>query len=217
MEKIKAKIYKITNSKNDKVYIGSTRKKELYSRMANHISDCKHRPTKSLFYGFMNKVGVEYFEIVLIEDVEVDSRSDLLKLEEKYMNDFREQNPELSLNTIRSYTSPENKKIKKYENYVKHKDAQYDRQRKRITKNKESHDKYKKSMNDYYKNNKDKWIKNRGITIDCDCGKKISKANINRHKKTSYHKKHLNVSGRTKEDGSEELDQIIPRCIEEAK
>ena len=189
---MKGKIYKIINSKNNKVYFGSTTKKELYTRMANHISDCKHRADKSPFYRFMNEIGVENFEIILIKDVEVDSRSDLLKLEEYYMNKFKEQNSNLSLNTIRSYTSIENKKKKKHENYLLNKEGQYSRRRKVITKDKESHDKYKKFMNNYYKKNKDKWKKNIGLKIMCECQRKVSKANFNRHLNSPMHLRFLN-------------------------
>lgn len=68
-------IYKITNNKNGKVYIGQTRK-TLEERFKTHIQDmtrerCKHRP----LYAAMIKHGVSNFSIKAIEDCD-DCRSD---------------------------------------------------------------------------------------------------------------------------------------------
>ena len=185
----KGKIYKIINSKNNKVYIGSTIRKTLHIRMKYHKSDSKKKKMK--LYDEMNKIGFQYFTILLLEEVEVESKGDLLKIEERYINEFREENASLCLNSIRSYCSPENKKIKKHEIYLRNKEGQYSRRRARITSNEESHQKYKDDCKSYYKKNKAKWGKDNGVKVLCECGRNVSKANFNRHRASPMHARFL--------------------------
>ena len=67
-------IYKITNSINNKVYIGNTNY-SIKKRWSEHVRDsrkerCKHRP---LYYA-INKYGIENFKIEKLEYVEDDSK-----------------------------------------------------------------------------------------------------------------------------------------------
>jgi len=183
------KVYKIINSKNDKVYFGSTFKKRLQDRMNNHKSDAAR--LKMMLYDEMNAIGFQYFNILLIEEVDAKTKSDLLKIEEKYMNEFREQHPELCLNKIRAYCSVENKKIRNREMYFRHKEKQYTRRRAVITSSEESHQKYKDYCKTYYQINKHKWTKNNGEKVLCDCGRNVSKANFKRHKASPMHARFL--------------------------
>jgi len=185
----KGKIYKIINSKNDKVYFGSTFKKRLQDRMNNHKYDTINNKMK--LHNEMNEIGFQYFNILLIEEVDAESKGDLLKIEEKYINEFREQSPDLCLNKIRAYCSPENKKIRKHDIYLRNKEGQYSRRRAVITASKESHEKYKKDCRDYYQKNKAKWTKNNGVKVLCECGRNISKANFKRHKASPMHARFL--------------------------
>lgn len=186
---MKIKIYKIINSKNNKVYIGGTIKLLRY-RLSNH--KCRKRPNEPL-YKLMTEIGRQYFSIILLEEKEVDSKRDLLDLEDKYIDEFRETNPEDCLNKNRAYTTKKQKKEKKHLNYLKHKDSQYKRQRDKITKDIESQDKYDREMKNYYQQNKSKWQKNNGIKITCECGKEVSKANFKRHKNSSLHTRLLSL------------------------
>lgn len=64
----RSKIYKITNSVNEMKYIGSTTKKQLSSRMADHRDNNKLAKYDNVkLYNEMKKVGVENFQIQLIE------------------------------------------------------------------------------------------------------------------------------------------------------
>lgn len=186
---MRGSIYKIVNSKNDKIYIGSTIQ-SINTRFSKHKSDMNRKNMNIL--RFMNEIGFEFFNIILIESVEIESKAELLKIEEKYMNEFRESIPDLLLNTIRSYASPENKKKNKHKLYLKHKEGQYSRRRKVITKNKESHDEYKEQCKSYYQQNKSNWKVNNGVKIMCECQREVSKANFNRHLKSPMHTRFLN-------------------------
>ena len=68
MVKYMAFIYKITNSINDKIYVGNT-SRSLKKRFQEHCSDSKkekfkHRP----LYQDMNEFGIDKFQIELIEE-----------------------------------------------------------------------------------------------------------------------------------------------------
>ena len=70
-----AKIYKILNSSNDDVYVGSTIQ-SLSQRMAKHRSSIKHKPHYRL-YQHMQKFGVDTFYIELIENYPCRSKDEL--------------------------------------------------------------------------------------------------------------------------------------------
>lgn len=72
-------IYKITNTANDKVYIGMTRK-TLGERKARHLKDCANINCRSYnykLYQAMRKIGVDKFKFEKIEECKDD------ELEEK--------------------------------------------------------------------------------------------------------------------------------------
>lgn len=61
-------IYKITNFKNDKVYIGCTSLK-VEERWAQHLRDMKRFPHRPLYNAILT-IGPEYFHVEVIECVE---------------------------------------------------------------------------------------------------------------------------------------------------
>ena len=58
-----AKIYKVLNSVDDEIYVGSTTHK-LSNRMTNHRLDAKRRNSK--FYQHMNCIGIKNIYIEFI-------------------------------------------------------------------------------------------------------------------------------------------------------
>jgi hypothetical protein len=85
---MKGYIYKISNSINDKLYVGSTTQK-LSRRMSQHRSLSKYNDNKNrpLYIAF-NNLGVIHFKIVLIEEVEVPDKQHLYMIEDKYINKY---------------------------------------------------------------------------------------------------------------------------------
>jgi len=86
------KIYKIVNSENDKVYIGSTTK-TLAQRMGGHRRCAKSNPSR--FYKAMRHHGVENFSIELIKSVPCSNVIELEKVEYKIINKMRERGTKL--------------------------------------------------------------------------------------------------------------------------
>ena len=64
----KSKIYKITNSVDDKIYVSSTTH-DLSGLLAEHIIDAKNHPNRHVNYHF-NAIGWDKAEIRLIESIE---------------------------------------------------------------------------------------------------------------------------------------------------
>lgn len=77
-----SKIYEIVNTVNAMKYIGSTSKKLLCSRMAEHRSNNKKVKCDNIkLYGEMKTIGVENFKIRLIEKFPCTSIDELAKRE----------------------------------------------------------------------------------------------------------------------------------------
>jgi len=71
------KIYKITNSNDNKVYIGST-VKNLNDRMANHRHNIKNdEKKKSKLYQHIKKVGKDKFKIKLVKNYPCNNLNEL--------------------------------------------------------------------------------------------------------------------------------------------
>jgi hypothetical protein len=90
---MKIKIYKISNSVNNKIYVGSTdiTLQEILTihKIYADNNEYKHRK----LYKFMNEIGVEKFKIELLEEFEFIDRDYRSKLCNNYL---KKLNPELN-------------------------------------------------------------------------------------------------------------------------
>jgi len=97
-EQLIYKIYKITNSVNDKVYVGSTRN-TLRKRMDGHRTDARKNKPKRLSQ-FMREIGIENFNIELIKEIQVPN-SKLARIQEQI--ELWKIPTEQRLNSIRAH------------------------------------------------------------------------------------------------------------------
>lgn len=104
---IKGSIYKITSPNTDMVYIGST-EKTLNSRLSKHIYDMKRKNSSS-----RHVLEKGDFKIELIEEVYVESKDDLRKIEQNWI----EKTPN-AVNKIRAFDF--NPKESQKNNYTKY-------------------------------------------------------------------------------------------------
>lgn len=82
-------IYKITNSINNKIYIGKTNK-TIQQRFQEYIQDSKReRNEKRPLYDAMNKYGIENFYIEQIEECSLEEASEREKYWIEYYNSFK--------------------------------------------------------------------------------------------------------------------------------
>ena len=81
------KIYKITNTINSEVYVGSSTI-DLEDRMIKHKNFAKKKPYASNLHKLMNELGVENFEIELVENCPCESQEELEKREGEIIKDI---------------------------------------------------------------------------------------------------------------------------------
>ena len=177
--------YKIVNSEDDKVYIGSTRT-GLRKRWFCHKSFCK-KNKQAAVYTHMRKIGIEKFDIIEVKRQQVDDRQQQLKIERQVQDEFDNK-----LNMNRSYRS--------YEESL-------EIQREWTRNNKDK----KTEMNRLYRlNNKDKIRAYKQKNIDneryrCEvCGINYSEsAKLNRHLGNRKHKKIVKAIEKIKNEESD--------------
>ena len=136
-----AKIYKITNDLNNKIYIGSSTYQYLCSRMNCHRQMCKdlsgRRDTK--LYNYMREIGIQHFQIELIEKVQCENKCQLREREQQFIDMLK---PELNMfraienpNYVRANQEERNKQNN--ERYHANKELYLKKQKEYAEKNKE--------------------------------------------------------------------------------
>lgn len=96
------RIYKITNTSDKLVYVGST-VGSLKGRMRMHKDSLKEG-SEATIHKYMRSYGLEKFTIVLLARIHVETRREKLEHEQEWMDKYK-----TNLNDRRAYTSPEMK------------------------------------------------------------------------------------------------------------
>ena len=189
------KIYKIIDSENKVIYIGSTTEK-LCNRYAKH----KHKAIGN--------------KIILIELCPCNSREELVKREQElieqydnllnkfrayrteeeykeYDKKYREANKNKILEKAKLYRETNKVKIseKKKEQYQKSKEKILEQRKEQYQNNK---DKILEQRKEQYQNNKNKILEKMKVNVICECGCTIRKYD-NKHKQSKKHIKLMNT------------------------
>jgi len=158
------KIYKIINSENKVIYIGSTVEK-LCRRYSTH----EHKAIGN--------------KIILLENYPCNCREELVKKEQEIIEQY-----DNLLNQVRAFNSEEYNKEYNKEYFEKYRENNRDK----ILEYKKKH--YEKNKNKiiekskvYNENNKEKLSEKQKVKVKCDCGLEIRKDNLLKHKKTQKH------------------------------
>ena len=164
------KIYKILNSVDGEVYVGSTTE-PLCKRMYKHRHDSTTR-THYVLYQHMGKLGRDNFYIELIENYKCSSKEELLAKEGEWIRNIGTLNTKIAGRTKKQWEQ-DNHEIRKvqatiYRDGHKEERKEYDKKR--------------------YEQNKDEINKQRSVKITCQCGVDISLRNRLRHLKSDKHK-----------------------------
>lgn len=118
------KIYKIVNTENDIVYIGSTTQEYLFNRMTGHRQRARSLQRTCPLYTAMMQIGVEKFFIELIKLRPCDSRDELEAAEGRQMLRYQKRGIELYNATVDGEVSKETKeKMSKAQIGKKHSEA----------------------------------------------------------------------------------------------
>ena len=200
------KIYKIVSDKTDKVYVGSTTKKTLAQRMAQHRNNFK-RFKQGLCCNVtsFNILELGDAKIILIENFPCNNKDELHKRERYWIeqmecvNKYRptrnaKEYYEDNKNEISEYrkkyydTNKDTISLKKKQHYEENKTSVLNKNKQYYEKNKENilqqNHEYQK---EYRKKNREVLLnKQKGKQI-CECGLSVSNANIAKHRKTLKH------------------------------
>jgi len=181
---MKSKVYWIINDVDESIYVGST-SQELRTRFKEHRSAHKNpnaRGYNQKICEHMRNIGISHFEIQLIEVVDVDDRKDLCWHEGIWINTFRELGYEL-LNVAQPNGISKSESDKKY--YRKNEDAIKEKVKVWYQENKERSRLYHRQ---YYENNRERRIKRISEITECpNCGRRMTKGYLYRHKKKYCH------------------------------
>ena len=167
-------IYKIYNTINDDIYIGSTTQK-LCKRMTGHRRNIyKNSP----IYKAFREHGVENFFIELVEKCPCNDKDELIRTEGKYI---RELNP--SLNKVIAGRT-------RKEHYIDNKEHLSQRAKEWREDNKGY---MAQKVKEWREDNKEYLKAHSGEKITCECGCMISRANLPRHKRSAKHQQLINL------------------------
>ena len=157
------KIYAIRSYKTEDIYIGSTIKKYLSRRLAQHKATYKHFLNTNKRYTTSFKIielGDAYIE--LLENYPCNSKNELTQQEGEYI-----RNTKNCINKCMKYTTEEEWRKANYNILL------------------EKRHKYIKKYNE---KNKEIINKKKTEKIECECGVFVCRAAIARHRKTNKHK-----------------------------
>ena len=207
------KIYQLIDNTTGMFYIGSTALSRLDHRLRNHISHSnydKHKNTKLYKYFTFDKLKSGDVKIILLEEVNVNNKRELEKIENEYIQ--RELKNVLCLNTRSAIKNMETciKWYKKhYQNMSKNELFKEKEHQNRIVRYEKTKEQSKEYSRNFYYENKDrlieyykeyrathkdlisKWKKER---ITCECGCELRKDGISEHRKSQGHLKWLTGS-----------------------
>jgi hypothetical protein len=170
------KIYKIVCHTTNKIYIGSTTKKHLSTRLSCHISDYKRFISGKSKECSTSRFVLENddYLIQLLELLPCENKSELTLREAYYIRMIECVNKHIPNRTLKEYYQDNKQTIleKNIEYYHKNKEIMSEKQK------------------EYYQRNKEKINQK----IECECGVVIYKRSITRHIKTKRHQKYLQES-----------------------
>ena len=178
------KVYKIFNTINDEIYVGSTIQ-SLSHRIIKHKGDAKNSTrNQSTISKLMQELGVEHFYIELIEAFPCESKEELNAREGFWIKTIATVNKHIAGRTraeySKDYQDKHKEQIKEYR-----KQYRIDNKEHILTQNKEYYEKTKEHKQEYQKSEKVKAWKN--AKVDCPCGGSYTNCNKSEHYKSKKH------------------------------
>jgi len=186
-----AKIYKLVNDIDNKVYIGSSTYAYLASRMNIHRQMCKDVSGRrnTILYNYMREIGVEHFKIEILEKVICENKQQLREREQHWIDELK---PEL--NMVRAIPADKEyyKERRDKENERETKKKYYEEHREEIIMkqkqyNKENKEKIAERKKAYREKHLDEIKAKRMIKTKCECGSECCKQGVLRHLNTKQH------------------------------
>ena len=212
------KIYKLVSNETDKIYIGSTCKERLCQRLAKHKANYKDwiKDNNNGYISSYELFKLGNVEIVLLENINCNTKDELLKKEREYIDKYKDilvnniLKPIITKEEIKEHQKQYYKDNRnhildiKKDYYEDNKEKllkinkQYRKNNKEILAKKDKEyyennkEEIKKKDKEYYENNKEDINQKRKQICDCECGSSIRISDKARHLKTLKHQKYLN-------------------------
>ena len=184
----KSKIYKIYNTVDDEIYVGSTCC-SLSVRMAKHRAGAKDPRQKHYrIYKKMNELGAKNFFIVLIEEMpECQNKEQLHKREREKIEELKPSlNYAIPTRTYQEWVMDnyEHRQELDRQWFQKNKERKYETRKEWSKHNPDKIKEYKKR--DYDKN-KERYCAYKREPVECEiCGKGMVRASLRRHLRTQH-------------------------------
>jgi len=173
------KIYKITSFVGDKIYIGSTTKKHLCDRMANHRYGYKKWKNQEIrkvtSFDIFDEYGLDNCKIILIENYPCNNKDEKNSREAHWIKTTECVNKIVPGRTDKQYFEDNKEKIMEYQ-------KKYQQEHKEL---------YSKSQREHYQRNKEAIDAKRNVVIQCECGGHYVLKCKSRHLITAKHKKYI--------------------------
>ena len=182
------KIYKIYNTINDDIYVGSTTQK-LCERMREHRYCITYaKAGKQLIYKAFREQGVDNFCIELIDKCPCNERQELRRKEGEYIRSLKPSlNKRIAGRT--DYEYQEDNREHKKEYYQNNKEDMNEYMKQYRKNNKEYISQKEK---EYKEHNKDFIKAYRSDKITCECGCDVTRSHLARHKISAKHDQLMN-------------------------
>jgi len=160
------KFYKISSTKGNKVYIGSTEVSYLCKRWADHKYDYIQQKIglkrRCASCNLFDEYGIDDCKIELLEQGEYKTDEDRRKRERQIYDEYKQRNDVILVNVNRPYSTEEEQKESKHQSYLRLKENNPEKLLER--------------------RKKDNEIARQKITCEI-CGLEMSKGSLTRHKK----------------------------------
>ena len=205
-----SKIYKIINSENDEIYIGSTTI-ELDKRFIKHKNFVKTKPEASKIHMFMNKTGIEHFDIELVENFPCNCKEELLKRENEIIKEIGTLNERVAKRTEEE--QKEYDKLWKQNNKDRVNERRRERRKENPEKTKADAQKYSKAHRERHK---EELKAKASVKHDCPCGGKFTEGHRHEHMNSKRHLKYLGTFNEEDYKNSKRCEQLKQR-YEKAK
>lgn len=193
------KVYKIISNQTDLIYIGSTCQ-ELSQRLASHRRDYKRYLNGKCRY-------VSSYEILKYPDAKIilvqaypDCQSNMEKLmyEQDWVDCYDCVNKNKAYSTLEQTKEKKKEYQKNNKEYLAEKKKEYYKEHKPqiLEYNKEYYNNNKeellKKQKKYAEKNREKILNRHSQKVICECGRKIARGGLAKHKKKNIHKQLLN-------------------------
>jgi len=178
MDYTRTKIYKIMSHIGDKIYIGSTTKKHLSDRMAQHRYGYKQwkegKIRKVMSFDLFDEYGVENCIIILLESISCNTKDEKNAKEAHYIRTSTCVNKTIPGRTDKEYQRDNKEKIQEYQ--------------RKYMEDPVHKAKYSEHQKNYYMRNKERLDEIRNEIFNCGCGGHYFKKGKARHIQTIKHK-----------------------------